>query len=432
MTYIIKRKNMSDFFDVKGADMMERANLFADFLDQLKEEHHLQYKRVAKTKSAPTRTIIDNNTGTEKEVIYLASNDYLNLTKHPDVIAAGIQAMEKYGAGAGSVPLLGGTTDLHIQLENTVAAFKGCESALVFSSGYQSNATTLMALLGKSDVAILDMFAHASLIDGCKNTNTKYFSHNNLSTLEYVLKSVQHEFRTKLIIIDGVYSMDGDIALLPEIMALAKKYGAYVMMDDAHGTGVLGEQGRGTAEYFNVEGQVDIICGTFSKAVGTVGGFVAGNKQIIQLLNYYSRGYMFSTTMTPQVAGSTLKSLEIIVEDKERRNRLWRNIHYFRNSLLDMGFNIGRSETAIFPIIIGNDFITNEVCRELHEMNIYVNPVLYPAVSKKASRIRMSIMAEHTKEQLNIVLDALQYVGNKYGIIEDKPFTNENDAIITF
>lgn len=363
------------------------------------------------------RKIRDQYTGKIREMIYFGSNDYLNLSNHPKVIEAGRCALLKYGAGAGSVPLLGGTIDLHRVLEDKIARFKGCESAIIHTSGYGSNSSTLLSLLNEKDIAIVDRLSHASLVDGCKNTNTKYFLHNDINSLEAVLKSITNQSRTKLVIIDGVYSMDGDIAPLDKIIEVAKQYGAYVMVDEAHSTGILGDNGRGTPEYFNVSGKVDIVCGTFSKALGGVGGFIAGSSKLISLLQYYSRGYMFSTAMTPQVTGSLIEAIDVIESEPHLRNQLWKNIKYFQSNLLQLGFDLGNAETAIFPIITKNDFITKEICRELHEMNIYANPVLYPAVSKRKSRVRLSIMSNHTQEHFDKVLNALEYLGKKHEVI---------------
>lgn len=406
--------SLANFMDVPDQDVMERATAFTAFMDDVKNRHHLQYKRVSLDGSAPVRKIQDTYTGEIREMIYLASNDYLNLTRHPKVVAAGIEATEKYGAGAGSVPLLGGTIDLHMQLESRIAQFKGCESALIYTSGFGSNAGSLLALLQKQDVAILDRLVHASIIDGCKNTNSRYFKHNNMESLEKVLRACEPQFRTKLIIVDGVYSMDGDIAPLDEIVALAKQYGAYVMVDEAHATGVIGKHGRGTPEHFGIEGQVDIVAGTFSKGIGGVGGFIAAKKELVNLLSFYSRSYFFSTAMTPQVAASVLVALDVIEQEPIHMENLWDNIRYFRKGVESLQFDMGNAETAIFPLIIGDDTIVKEMCRELHEQNIYVNPVPYPAVSKRASRIRISLMCNHTKEHLDTTLNALEDLSKKY------------------
>ena len=409
--------NFADFYDMEGMDIKERAAYFYDYLLDMNKKHHSQYRRVSLTGSGPVMKILDPYSGKEREMIYMASNDYLNLTKHPRTIQAGIEALKKYGTGAGSVPLLGGTLDIHIELEKRTAEFKGCESAIIYTNGFGSNCGTVAALLREKDVAVLDMLVHASIIDGCKNTNVEFFRHNNMDSLEKVLKKCQNKYNTKLVIVDGVYSMDGDISKLDQIVDLAHHYGAYVMVDEAHATGVIGKNGRGTPEHFGIEGKVDIVAGTFSKALGVVGGFVASSKEIIEYLRYYSRTYMFSTAQTPQTAASLIEAMNVIESEPELRQQLWNNTRYFKKHLTEMGFNIGNSETAIFPVIIGNDFKVREICREMHEAGIYVNPVQYPAVSKKLSRIRMSLMCNHTKQHLDRVLDVLEYLGKKYEII---------------
>jgi len=409
--------SLADFMKIEDADIMGRAKLFKEFSSDVLERRHSQYRRVSMDGSGPTMRVQDKYTGNIREMVYLASNDYLNLTKHPRTIAAGKTALEKYGSGAGSVPLLGGTLDLHIELEQKVAKFKGCEAAIIYTSGFGSNCGTLLSMLQENDIAILDMLVHASIIDGCKNTNTKFFRHNDMNSLEHALSKSRDKYRTKLIVVDGVYSMDGDIAHLDKIVELARAYGAYVMVDEAHASGVIGETGRGTPQHFDIEGKVDIVAGTFSKALGSVGGFIAAKQELVELLHFYSRPYMFSTAMTPQAAGSLIAAMEVIEDEPQIRERLWDNINYFKKNLLSLGFNLGDSETAIFPIIIGNDLIVKEMCRRLHEMDIYVNPVVYPAVPKKLARIRMSIMSAHTKEHLDKALNALEKVGKEYNII---------------
>ncbi|MGI6538014.1 MAG: aminotransferase class I/II-fold pyridoxal phosphate-dependent enzyme [Caldicoprobacterales bacterium] len=409
--------SLKDFRVIKGKDLMDRASLFHDFIEDTKAKRHYQYRRVSYSGSGPVMEVKCNYTGKVREMIYMASNDYLNLTKHPRVIEAGREALLKYGAGAGSVPLLGGTLDIHCKLEEEIAAFKGCEDALVYTSGFGSNCNSLLAMLGSQDIAVLDQYVHASIVDGCQNTNVRYFRHNNLEALEEILQKAQNEYITKMVVVDGVYSMDGDIAPLDKIIDIAHHYGAYVMVDEAHATGVIGEQGRGTPEHFHLEGKVDIVAGTFSKGLGAVGGFIASNSRLIEYLRFYSRGYMFSTAMTPQVAGSLRESLKVIVDEPELREKLWSNITYFRENLLSLGFNLGQAETAIFPIIIGDDWKVKEIGRRLDEMNIYVNPVFYPAVSRNQSRIRISLMAGHTKEHLDRVLNALEDLGKEYSII---------------
>ncbi len=409
--------SLADFFKVPDTDIMGRAKIFGEYRKDVEDKRHLQYRRVSTDGSGPVMKVRDPYTGKINEMVYLASNDYLNLTKHPKTIAAGREALEKYGSGAGSVPLLGGTLDIHIELEKKIAKFKGCEDSIIYTSGFGSNCGTLLSILQEEDIAILDMLVHASIIDGCKVTNTKFFRHNDMDSLEKVLVKVKDKYRTKLIVVDGVYSMDGDIAPLDRIVELAKAYGAYVMVDEAHATGVIGDTGRGTPQHHNIEGKVDIVAGTLSKALGGVGGFIAASGELVELLRYYSRPYIFSTAMTPQVSGSLVAALDIIEEEPEHRERLWNNIRYFRTNLKKMGFDLGNSETAIFPIIIGDDLKVREMCRRLHEMNIYVNPIMYPAVPKRLSRIRMSLMSAHTREHLDKALEALEIVGREYQVI---------------
>lgn len=409
--------SLSDFFDISDADIFKRAEIFGEYVNHTIDLRHDYYRRVSLDGSSPVMTIFDQYSMRPKEMIYMASNDYFNLTKHPRTIAAGIKALEKYGTGSGSVPLLGGTLDIHVELEKKIAEFKGCESAILYTSGFGANAGSLLGMLQDKDIAILDRLVHASIIDGCRNTNMKFFKHNDLSSLERVLSNAKKEYRTKLVIVDGVYSMDGDIAPLDKIVEIAHSYGAYVMVDEAHATGVIGKHGRGTPEHFGMEGKVDIVSGTFSKALGNVGGFVATSEELIDLLHFYSRAYMFSAAPTPQVTGSIIEALNVIETEPEIRHKLWDNIHYFKWNLQKLGFDIGNSTTAIFPIIIGDDYKVKEACRMMHERGIYTNLVLYPAVPKKLSRLRLSLMATHTKEHLDKTLEELEYVGKKLAII---------------
>lgn len=416
-TLDFKEANLADFLDLEKIDIFERATIFNEYAQHTRQMKHDYYRRISLEGSSPVMNILDQYTGMPKEMIYLASNDYLNLTKHPRTIAAGRAALEKYGAGAGSVPLLGGTTDLHIGLERKIAKFKGCQDAIMYSSGYGANSGALLGLLQDKDIAILDRLVHASIVDGCRGTNVKCFRHNDLKALEQILDRSKNQYRTKLVIVDGVYSMDGDIAPLDKLVELTKAYGAYLMIDEAHASGVIGKNGRGTPEYFNLEGKIDIVSGTFSKALGGVGGFVAANHELVELLHFYSRSYMFSTALTPQVVGSLIEAIDVVETEPELREKLWWNINYFKENLLNLGFDIGNSQTAIFPIIIGDAFKVKEACRMLHERGIYVNLVLYPAVPKRLSRLRMSLMATHTKEHLDKALTELEYVGKKLAII---------------
>ena len=409
--------SLADFMDIPDLDIMGRAELFAQYAEDSRQRGHAHFRRISLTGSGPTMQVVDPLTGKVNEMIYMASNDYLNLTKHPRTIAAGRAALEKYGSGAGSVPLLGGTTDLHIELEQKVAKFKGCEDAILYTSGFGSNCGTLLAMLTDKDIAILDLLVHASIIDGCKNTNVRHFRHNDMQSLERALTKAKDKYRTKLVVVDGVYSMDGDIAKLDEIVQLAHSYGAYVMVDEAHASGVIGPNGRGTPEHFGLEGQIDIVAGTFSKGLGVVGGFIATNKDLVQLLHFYSRAYMFSTAPTPQAVGSLIAALDVIETEPELRKQLWDNIIYFRENILKLGYNIGNAETAIFPLIIADGLKVRDMCRHCHELGLYINPVQYPAVPERLSRLRISLMSAHTREHLDKALEILEHVGREFDVI---------------
>ena len=287
---------------------------------------------------------------------------------------------------------------------------------MLFTSGYGANVGTIKALLKDNDVAICDMYAHASLMDGCSNTNKLYFKHNDMESLTVALKKAK-AYNNKLVIVDGVYSMDGDLAKLDEIVDLAHQYGAWVMVDEANATGVIGDEGRGSAEYFGLEGKIDIISGTFSKALGAVGGFVAGSREMITYLQVASRSYMFSTAPAMPVIAGVIEALNVIEDEPQLREKLWNNIAYFKHGLVEAGFNIGDSETAIIPLIIGDDFKVKEMTHRLHNAGIFVNAVPYPAVPKKLTRVRLSLTAGHTIEQLDTALREIIRVAKELRII---------------
>ncbi len=408
--------SLMDFMNKGEQNIVDLADRFNEFEQDMFARRHVNYRRVSLTGSAPVMRVIDPYDGFEREMIYFASNDYLNLTRHPRTIEAGRKALEKYGTGAGSVPLLGGTLDIHIELEQKVAKFKGCEAALIFSSGFGSNAGAIAALLGEEGIPICDTLVHASILDGCIGKTVKFFRHNDMESLEKTLKRLEDRKVTKLVMVDGVYSMDGDIAKLDEICEIAHRYGALVYVDEAHSTGVIGDTGRGTPEYYHLEGKVDIVAGTCSKALGVVGGFIASSQKIIQYLYYYARSYMFSTAPTPQAVASISEALDVILEEPQLREKLWQNIRYFKKGLEDLHVDLGDAETAIFPIIISDDYKVKEMCRELHENNIYVNPVVYPAVPKRLARLRFSLMQGHEKEHLDKALNIMEYLLKKYEV----------------
>ncbi len=407
------------------AEWESRMDMMNSWFTDMKSQNRFLYERESINGSKVISKVVDPETGEVKEMLNFASNDYLNLTQHPRIWEKVKELSPQYGGGAGGVPLLSGSMDIIKQLANKIADMKGMESAIVYSSGYGANYGTISGLLGHKDVAIYDMFAHASLIDGSRGSNKKFFQHNDPASLEKVLKNNQNSYINKLVVVDGVYSMDGDIVKLNEILDIAHYYGAWVLVDEAHATGVIGETGRGTLEHFGLEGKVDIITGTLSKAVGSIGGYVAASERLINYLKYTSRSFMFSTSpYIPSVIAS-LEALNLITEQKANKDKLWENIHYVKDRLLKAGFNIGNAETAIFPIIIGDDNKVKEMTYRLHEKNIFVNPVPYPAVPRKLTRVRMTVTAGFSREQLKYALDEIEKIGLEMGVISQATVSAE-------
>lgn len=366
---------------------------------------------------------IESAQGTEivvngRRLIMAGSNNYLGLTDHPRVKEAAIQAIERYGTGCAGSRFLNGNLDIIEELEDKLARFFRKEAALVFATGYQTNLGTISALLGRRDVAILDKYDHASIIDGCRlaMTQVRRFKHNDVDDLRRVLGEVPRD-AGKLIIVDGVFSMEGDVAPLPEIIAVAREYGARVMVDDAHGIGVLGKDGRGTAEHFGVEEEVDLIMGTYSKSLATIGGFIAGPREVINYVKHFARSLIFSAAIAPPLAAAASAALDVIVEEPERRERLWKNTRKMLEGFRTMGFNTGDSCTPIIPIIIGDMMKTFQMCGLLERYGVFVNPVVPPATPPGRELLRTSYMATHTDEQLDRILEAFQRAGKQLGII---------------
>lgn len=348
--------------------------------------------------------------------VNLASNDYLGFTKHPQIIHAGIGALETTGAASGSVPLLAGTTGMHKKLEKELAAFLEYDAAITYNSGYAANYGLLTALLTPADAAILDMCVHASIIDGCCNTNKIYFSHNDPASLKVALMKAS-AFKNKLVIIDGVYSMDGDIAKLDEIITLTREEGAWLMADESHAVGVLGEKGRGTHSHFHLKEKADILTGSMGKALGGCGGFVAGSCELISFLEITSRPFIFSTSIPQNVAAQLLTGIQLLKTDNSIRQKLWSNILFFKNELDQMGFEPNQSASAIIPLIIRDEVKLLNFCSWLHYQGVFVNPIFYPVVSKKKSRIRLSVTASLNKEDLAYALDRMGHAAQKFNII---------------
>jgi 8-amino-7-oxononanoate synthase len=365
---------------------------------------------------------LTNNEGSESYIgdhrlIMIGSNNYLGLTMHPKVRQAAIDAIHEYGTSCSGSRFLNGTLELHLELERRLAEWVGKEAALVFSTGYQTNVGTISGLIQRGDYVITDKEDHASIIDGCRLSygTMKRFIHNDMASLERVLASLPEE-GGRLVVVDGVFSMGGDIAPLPELVELCKKYGARLMVDDAHSIGVLGG-GRGTAAHFGLTDEVDLIMGTFSKSFASLGGFIAGDKEVIEYIKHTARSFIFSASIPPANAAAALAALEVMQEEPERIAQVNENGAYMRRRYRELGFNIGKSETPIIPIIIGDDNKTLMAWRMLFERGVYTNPVLPPAVPPKLSLLRTSYIATHTREQLDRVLEIMEGVGKELGII---------------
>lgn len=404
-----------DFENIPGIDAAQRAEEFQLFLNYLKDKGHLNYRIESMTGCGPEMDLMLPGKSSAQRCACFVSNDYLGLTQHSAIKETLKNAIDKYGTGAGASPAIGGHFSYHQDLENKIAKFFKRGSAILYTTGYTANSATLQCLLQKEDIAIIDMAVHASVYEGCQLTNIKTFLHNNMDALEHALKHAQHTFRTKMVIIDGVYSQDGDWAKMDRIAELTHHYGAYLVVDDAHGTGVVGETGRGVIEEYNLFDKVDIITGTFSKAFAHIGGYVVADTALINFLKYQSKQHLFSTTATPTTLG-IIKAMEILDEEPIWKNRLWENITYLKDRLVKMGFDIGTTASAIIPVKIGDIAKTLEAGKLLLEAGVYANPIMYPAVSKKNARVRLNIMATHTKGHLDQLLNAFEHLDKKLEI----------------
>ena len=352
-----------------------------------------------------------------KKVVMCGSNNYLGLASHPKVKEAAAQAVQKYGTGCAGSRFLNGTLDIHVELEEKLAGFFRKEGALVYATGYQTNLGVISTLVGRGDVALSDRQNHASIVDGCRLSygSLKKFKHNDPEDLERLLENEKD--RDKLVIVDGVFSMEGDIAPLGDIVALKKNHDFGIMVDDAHGIGVLGKTGRGTAEHFDVEDDVEVIMGTYSKSLASIGGFVAASSDIIEYLKHISRSMIFSASLAPGMTAAVSAALDIIDQEPERREQLWRNTHKMMEGFTSMGFDIGDSATPIIPVIVGDDLLAFKFAIMLQEEGVFANPIPPPATPPGRALIRTSVMATHTFEQLDRVLEAFGKVGKAVGVI---------------
>jgi 8-amino-7-oxononanoate synthase len=346
------------------------------------------------------------------------SNSYLGLTTHPKVKEAAKKAIEKYGTGCAGSRFLNGTLDIHIQCEEKIAQFIGKEAALLYSTGFQVNQGVISTLVGRDNYVLLDKLDHASIVEGARLSFGQVFrfKHNDMNSLERVLQKCELD-KGKLIVVDGIFSMDGDIADLSTIVQLAEKYNAMVMVDDAHAIGVIGEQGRGTASHFGLTDSVELIMGTFSKSLASLGGFIASDRATINYLKHHSRALIFSASMPASNVASVMAALDIIESEPERIQKLWDNTRRMVDGLKGLGFNLGKSTTPILPLFLGDDMLCFKMCRVLQDEGIFVNPVVSPAVEAGHALLRISLMATHTFAQIDYALEKFQKVGKHFEII---------------
>ncbi len=354
-----------------------------------------------------------------KKVLNFCANNYLGLANHPRITAAAQKAIEEYGVGPGAVRTIAGTTSLHVELDRRLAAFKKVESAISFQSGFVANTGTIPALVGKDDAIFSDELNHASIIDGCRLSRAKIirYAHCDVADLENQLKKHRAQYRRAMVITDGVFSMDGDIAPLDKIYAVTQNYEAILMVDDAHGEGVLGYGGRGIVDHFNLHGKVDVEIGTLSKAFGVVGGVVAGNPKVVEWLHQRGRPFLFSSAMTIPDVAANIEALNILEESTELVDKLWSNAEYFKTEMGNLGFDTGESTTPITPVMLGEAPLAQEFSRELYKAGVFGMAIGFPTVPRGKARIRVMISAAHEQDDLNQGLAAFESVGKKLGVI---------------
>lgn len=390
----------------------DRINELQQRVEKMKEEKRYFYLKSIEGASGP-RVTIDG-----REMLMFASYNYLGLITHPKIKKAAIDAIEKYGTGAAGVRLLAGTTKIHEELEAKIAEFKGAEDAVTYSSGYVTNLAAISTLCGRGDLVIIDKLDHASIIDGCllSGATHRSYLHNNMESLERILSN-SGRYINKLIIVDAVYSMDGDVSNLPEISRLAKKYNAKVMVDEAHSIGVLGKTGHGIEEHFGLKDAVDIHMGTLSKTIPSIGGYLAGDKDLINFLKHQSRPFIFSASLPPVAAATAIACFEVIESEPERIIKLQKNVKQFKDGLNSMGYNTMNSTTSIVPILVGEEEDTLKLCQVVNDEGIFICPILFPAIPKGTNRLRAHVLATHTSEDIDKALDIFKRAGKKLGLI---------------
>ncbi len=383
-----------------------------DELRALKEQSLYRQPRVLEDQQQAHATF------DHRSVVNLSSNNYLGLTTHPRLRAAALAAVEKFGVGSGSVRTIAGTMEMHVELERKLAEFKKVEAVVVFQSGFTANAGTVSAILTKTDVVISDELNHASIIDGCRlsRATIKVFPHKDVEAARTIVAALPAGPR-RLLITDGVFSMDGDLGPLPELCTLAEETGCIMMVDDAHASGVFGASGRGTIDHFGVHGRVDVQVGTLSKAIGALGGYVAGSRDLIDFLQQRARPFLFSTSHPPAVTAACIAALDVLVEEPEIIERLWTNTRFFKAGLVALGFDTGLSESPITPVIAGDSAIASALSDRLFQQGVFAQAIVFPTVAKDKARVRTIVTATHTREDLHYALDRFAAVGRELGLI---------------
>ena len=412
----LKFENFVDTLD--GEDLFDKTNRLDEVLSSGIMTGNEALGMVTMNKVQPESGIREKD-GSVHNVIMLGSNSYLNLSTHPQVMEGARQALEKFGYGMGAVSNYAGITDIHKELEKRIANFYGAEDAIVFPSGYGANIGIVSALCGKNDVIINDAANHASIFDGCmlSGAEIKVFPHRDMKGLERILSRIPDEKTGRLIITDGVFSMDGDMAPLDKIVELAEKYNCRIMVDDAHGVGVVGPTGRGTSEHFGVMDKIDLNVGMLSKGPGGLGGYCAASRQIVQYLRLYARSYFFSTALPASVAGGLNEVFKLLETDNAGRKKLWENTEYLKSKLVEKGFDIGHSQSAVVPVMIYSEPVLFEMYEKLRQRGVYVNIVTYPAVRRKECRLRLCTMKDLTFKQIDKAVEIISDLGREYGLI---------------
>jgi 8-amino-7-oxononanoate synthase len=384
--------------------------------DEARASGYYPYFQVIKSES-DSKVLLDG-----RELVMLGSNNYLVLTTHPHVRERAREALDKYGTSCTGSRLLNGNLDIHVELEERLARFVGKEAALVFSTGFGTNLGTISAIAGRHDCIVIDKDDHASIYDGCKLSYGKAvrFEHNSIDSLRTALESCSNAVHGgALVVVDGVFSMEGDIAPLTEMIPIIKEHGARLMVDDAHASGVLGPNGEGTAAHFGVTDDVDLIMGTFSKSFASLGGFIAGDANVIDYIKHNSRPFIFSAAMAPPSVGACLGALDVMESEPDHRERLWKTVRRMQSEYRRLGFDLGTSETPVIPIILGDEMLVFAFWKRLLEEGVFVNPVRPPAVPAGRALLRTSYMATHTEEQMDFVLDAFERIGREFGVLSE-------------